>query len=96
MTSPDLLRELRKVYATSESREAALLAVYERGRRDGATQQRDAQAAELTVLATHSGETSRREWPGAYGSWLYPGEAIYEGKLLTTLVTDADPPKEPK
>ena len=51
MTSPDLLRELRKVYLdayadaprgpSDASANAALLAVYERGRRDGATQQRE-------------------------------------------------------
>ena len=51
MTSPDLLRELRKVYAeelatqwakaATQRTDLAMLAVYERGRRDGATQQRN-------------------------------------------------------
>ena len=51
MTDADLLRELRKVFLdayadalrgpSGDSANAALLAVYERGRRDGAAQQRE-------------------------------------------------------
>ena len=92
MTSPDLLRELRTLFfdaarraVNRDGQDDGMLAVYERGRRDGATQQRD----ELSVLVAHSGATDRREWH-TVGAWLYPGEAIYEGRIHDTLVTDAD------
>ena len=54
-----------------------------------AAQQRD----ELSVLVAHSGATDRREWHTVC-AWLHPGEAIYEGRLLTALVTDAVPSKD--
>ena len=53
---------------------AALRAVYERGREDGARAQRN----DYTVLAAHSGATTHREWHSSVGAWLYPGDSIVE------------------
>ena len=86
MTDADLLLEYRNAFekrmkqdvGSSNCHDAALRAVYERGRRDGALLLRE----ELSVLVAHSGATDRREWH-TVGAWLYPGEGILEGKLVT-------------
>lgn len=43
---------------------------------DSATIHRQRMLSRCTVVATHSGETSMREWDADYSMWLFPGDCI--------------------